>query len=65
MGNILADQNIILKTTPNILVGRAIALNGSVTMDSNTISNGDVSLIPVPATHTAAAENIAYEIAKI
>jgi type VI secretion system secreted protein VgrG len=38
-GNILADQSITLNTTANILCGRAIALNGAVTMDTNTISN--------------------------
>ncbi|MEQ1889648.1 MAG: ice-binding family protein [Alphaproteobacteria bacterium] len=38
-GNILADQSITLDTTASILCGRAIALNGAVTMDSNTISN--------------------------
>lgn len=38
-GNILADQSITLNTTARILCGRAIALNGAVTMDTNTISN--------------------------
>jgi len=38
-GNILADQSITLNTTAKILCGRAIALNGAVTMDTNTISN--------------------------
>lgn len=38
-GNILADQSITLNTTAEILCGRAIALNGAVTMDTNTISN--------------------------
>lgn len=38
-GNILADQSITLDTTAKILCGRAIALNGAVTMDTNTISN--------------------------
>ncbi|WP_107694555.1 ice-binding family protein [Nitrosospira sp. Nsp2] len=38
-GNILADQSITLNTTANILCGRAIALNGAVTMDTNSISN--------------------------
>ena len=38
-GNILADQSITLTTTAKILCGRAIALNGAATMDTNTISN--------------------------
>lgn len=38
-GNILADQSITLNTSAKILCGRAIALVGAVTMDSNTISN--------------------------
>jgi len=46
-GNILADQSITLNTSAKILCGRAIALNGAVTMDGNTISsncNGDGAL---------------------
>lgn len=38
-GNIIADQSVTLNTTAKILCGRAIALNGAVTMDTNTISN--------------------------
>ena len=38
-GNILADTSITLNTSANILCGRAIALNGAVTMDTNAISN--------------------------
>ncbi|MGC8477890.1 MAG: ice-binding family protein [Acetobacteraceae bacterium] len=38
-GNILADQSITLDTTASIVCGRAIALNGAVTMDTNTVSN--------------------------
>lgn len=38
-GNILANQSITLDTSASILCGRAIALNGAVTMDSNTVSN--------------------------
>ncbi len=38
-GNIIADQSVTLTTSADILCGRAIALNGAVTMDSNTISN--------------------------
>ena len=38
-GNIIADQSVTLANSAGILCGRAIALNGAVTMDSNTISN--------------------------
>jgi type VI secretion system secreted protein VgrG len=38
-GNILANQSITLNTSAQILCGRAIALNGAVTMDTNEISN--------------------------
>jgi hypothetical protein len=38
-GNILADQSITLNTSATIICGRAIALNGAVTMDTNVISN--------------------------
>ena len=34
-----SDQSITLNTTATILCGRAIALNGAVTLDTNTISN--------------------------
>jgi hypothetical protein len=38
-GNIIADQSITLNTSARILCGRAIAINGAVTLDNNTISN--------------------------
>ena len=38
MGNIIADQSIALQTGAEIRCGRAIALVGAVTMDSNVIS---------------------------
>jgi type VI secretion system secreted protein VgrG len=38
-GNIIADQSITLDTGAKILCGRAIALNGAVTMDGNIISS--------------------------
>jgi type VI secretion system secreted protein VgrG len=41
-GNIIADQSITLNTGASILCGRALALVGAVTMDSNTLS-GDCS----------------------
>ena len=42
-GNILADQSISLDSTAEILCGRAIALNGAVTMIGNTISNNNTA----------------------
>ena len=38
-GNILADQSVTLTTSARIVCGRAIALTGAVTMDTNSISN--------------------------
>lgn len=38
-GNILANQSITMATTARLLCGRAIALNGAVTMDANANSN--------------------------
>ncbi len=38
-GNVIADQSITLDTSAKILCGRAIALVGAVTMDSNEVSN--------------------------
>jgi len=40
-GNILADQSISFDPSAQILCGRAIALNGAVTMIGNTISNNN------------------------
>jgi len=65
-GNILADQSVSLVTAAQIC-GRAIALIGAVTMDTNTVSNnciaggdfgsfgfagGDLQAIPEPGTFT-------------
>lgn len=66
-GNIFANQSITLNTGAEILGGRAIALNGAVTMDNNTITNnyagdefndfgssgysGFATAIPEPATY--------------
>jgi type VI secretion system secreted protein VgrG len=38
-GNVVADQSITLTTSAAILCGRALALNGAVTLDGNTISD--------------------------
>jgi type VI secretion system secreted protein VgrG len=40
-GNILADQSITLNTGADILCGRAIALTGAVTLDTDLISNNN------------------------
>ena len=39
-GTIIADQSVTLDTNATILCGRAIALVGAVTLDTNTLSNG-------------------------
>lgn len=39
VGNIIADQSITFDTSASIVCGRAIALNGAVTLDTNTVSN--------------------------
>jgi hypothetical protein len=39
LGNILANTSITLNTTAKIVCGRAIALNGAVTLDNNTVSS--------------------------
>ena len=52
-GSILAQQSITLTTGASILCGRAIALNGAVTMDNNVVSAECLSAVtttPEPAT---------------
>lgn len=57
-GNILANQSITLNNRSSILCGRALALNGAVTMDTNTISTNcttstspsDGQAVPEPET---------------
>jgi autotransporter-associated beta strand protein len=39
-GNILASQSITLTTGASLSSGRALAINGGVTLDSNNINNG-------------------------
>lgn len=46
-GNILANTSITLNTNASLMEGRALALNGAVTMDSNTIT---ACCIPSPGT---------------
>ena len=40
-GSVIANQSITLNTGANINCGRAIALNGAVTMDTNNINTGN------------------------
>ena len=64
MGNVLARSSVTMTTGASIACGRAIALTGAVTMDSNLISNdcgvnggdfgsggfGGQSIVPEPST---------------
>ena len=43
-GSIIADQSITLTTGANITCGRAIALNGAVTMDTNNVDTGNCAV---------------------
>jgi Ice-binding-like/PEP-CTERM motif len=53
-GNILAYDSITMNTGADILNGRALALNGAVTLDANTVNtahgghSGGVFLQPIP-----------------
>ncbi|MCA1639245.1 MAG: ice-binding family protein [Acidobacteria bacterium] len=49
-GNILALASITLVTGADIEGGRALALNGAVTLDTNTISNNQCTNLPTAAT---------------
>ncbi len=57
-GSIIADQSITLNTGATISCGRAIALEGAVTLDGNTISNPCASaqfpVTPIPEPSTLA-----------
>ena len=66
-GNIIADQSITLNNSATIACGSAIALNGAVTLDNNTISTcssnantspGDISAVPEPGTFGLLATGI-------
>jgi hypothetical protein len=51
-GTIIADQSVTLTTGASISCGRAIALNGAVTMDTNVISDqctGGTTTTPEPS----------------
>ena len=47
-GNILADQSISLNTGASINLGRALAVNGAVTLDTNIVSDGALTPEPRP-----------------
>jgi hypothetical protein len=49
-GNIIALTSITLNTGADIVDGRALALNGAVTLDTNTITNRvcDTTVVPEP-----------------
>lgn len=50
VGNALALTSITLDTGTSILDGRALAINGAVTMDDNAVTiPSDVSLVPEPS----------------
>ena len=64
-GNILADQSITLTTGASMLDGRALALVGAVTMDTNQINaaEADVSVTKTTAAGPVFAGNtVAYTI---
>lgn len=46
-GNILALQSITLTTGASLSGGRALAINGGVTLDSNSINNGGLAGAPI------------------
>lgn len=56
-GNILAQASITLNTRAVIVDGRAIALTGAVTMDTNTIST---NCIPTPGTAVACGAALVF-----
>jgi len=49
-GNIIADQSITMTTGADITCGRAIALNGAVTMDTNNVNTDTCSTAVVTET---------------
>ncbi len=57
-GSIIAEQSITLNTGANISCGRAIGLNGAVTMDTNNVDTGGCSQVPEPATLTMVGSGI-------
>jgi type VI secretion system secreted protein VgrG len=60
VGNLIADQSITLNTGASIAFGRALAINGAVTLDTNRIDasdlNGGFGVTPPPAPMSAVPE---------
>jgi len=52
-GHIMALTSITLNTGATIVAGSALARNGAVTLDSNTINNSDCDVTPVPGGSTS------------
>ncbi len=48
LGNLLADQSITLNTRATLACGRALALNGAVTLDENIVGNICLTAPPIP-----------------
>ncbi len=49
-GSIIAEQSVTLNTGADINCGRAIGLNGAVTMDTNSVNTGSCGEVPEPGT---------------
>src|SRR5207342_3815140 len=58
VGSIIAEQSITMNTGADINCGRAIALNGAVTMDTNNVDTGSCGFVPEPATLTMVGSGI-------
>ena len=50
VGSIIALESITMNTGADITCGRAIALNGAVTMDTNNVDTGNCASTPEPGT---------------
>lgn len=64
-GNILAQTSVTLNTSASIDHGRAIALNGAVTLDDNYINASDISGgfgAPQPTNHTPVPEPATFGV---
>jgi uncharacterized protein YhjY with autotransporter beta-barrel domain len=71
-GNILADQSITLNTGATITCGRALAENGAVTLDTNTITlcaqggdGGDISTDELGGEGVAGSQQTAFGASRL